>query len=451
MVDGCSRSFHQPAGNASGSLAVTPYLEFLPWVKVGFGNVLYGRATCSIKPTVYFVATFDTAVSTNVSIAVNVTIPIIFTFVAGYNVNIVIISRSDEQTFGPFQIANPSWSYNMVIDLLAVVQTLHHGPSVKSVASQAHLLALPTPSSSSCACDTPYITIPFVDSTATASVATSTATWAVVNGTAIDTCDYVSVPVDATTMLFTAPVTSNYNIQATLLAVSPQSQSNSWNLMARIGVLCCGGVIFCAEISATTPTWSYSDFFLQQNDTLSLVWSSSSAGSVANISVVITQNQNPTVYVDASGSDSDDGSFSSPVATLQRGLNVLATLVTAKATAATLVFGPTVYTSSITSPTLPSGFQIPDILRTVPLTIQSQVSLKATSIFDAWTEQSYCNYNTQQCTTRDAFQDSVYGTSFDTEIHGCVLLFQRSDVRTFNFHSCHTASGTTSTPRQGAC
>ena len=262
----------------------------------------------------------------------------------------------------------------------------------------------------------------FVTATATASVNTSTTTWAVLKGTEIDTCEYVSVLVDATTILFTAPATGNYDIQASVFAVSPQSQSNRWNLMARVGSMCCGGVIFCAEISATAPTWRYANFFLKQSDTLSLVWSSSSAGSVASISVIISENQNPTIYVDALGSDSDDGSFSSPVATLQYGLTKLATLVTAKTTAATLVFGPTTTEEapSKTSPTLPSGFKIPDILRTVPLTIQSQVSRKATAIFDAWTEQSYCNYNTQQCTTQAAFDDSTYGTSFDTEIHGFV-------------------------------
>jgi hypothetical protein len=266
--------------------------------------------------------------------------------------------------------------------------------------------------------------MPFVEATGTASALTSTTTWDVVSATDIDTCEFVSVPVDAITMLFTAPATGSYDIHAALLTVSPLPPKATWSLMARVGTLCCGGVIFCEKLSAAAPIWRYSSFFLKQNDTLSLVWSSSAARSVANISVHISLDRNPTVYVDDAGSDSHDGSFDSPVLTLERGLSALAALVTSKTTAATIVLGPTLHAVKATSPSSASGFNIPDILRTVSLTIQSQVSRKATSIYEAWAEQSYCNYNTHQCTTQAAFEDSVYGTSFDTEIQGCVIFYE---------------------------
>jgi hypothetical protein len=421
LADGCSRKYHQPTGNASGSVSITPFIEFLPWIKIGFGNILYGKATCSIKPTVNFVATFDTAVSTNLTIAVNVSIPITFNFLAGYNVNIVIISRSDEQTFGPFQIANPSWSYTTTIDVQGVIQMLNDRPTVKQAAlrSEARSFSVPLVASTSCSCDTPFTTMRFIEATATASLITSTTTWSILNGADVDTCEYISVPVDATTMLFTAPATGNYDIQAAVMDISRQSQTARWFLMARVGGACCGGVIFCAEVSASAPTWVYTKFFMQQNSTLTLVWSSSSASTSAKISVNITYDQNPTVYVDVEGSNSHDGSFSSPVATLQHGLFLLATRINSKTTSATIVLGPNEHASSTTSPASPSGFLIPPVLRSVRLTIRSQISRKATSIFDAWTQQSYCNYNVQQCTSKSAFEDSTYGTSFDTEVQGC--------------------------------
>jgi hypothetical protein len=422
VPDGCSRKFHQPAGNASGSISVTPYIEFLPWVKIGFGNVIYGKATCSIKPTVNFLATFDSTVSSNVSIAVNVYVPIIFNFVAGYSVNIVIMTKSDEQSFGPFEIANPSWNYSTTIDLKAIVQSLGAMPSLRQMDSlQRHASStFLTLAASSCSCDTPYATMIYTESNASASSRSSTTSWSILSGSDIDTCESTTVTVDATTMLFTAPATGNYDIRAAVADIASQSRASRWFLMARVGSRCCGGVIFCAEVSLASPSWSYSNFFLQQNATLTLVWSSSSSGTSATIDVVISQNQNPTVYVDVEGSNSDDGSYSSPVATLQHGLTLLATLIGPKTTTATIVLGPNEHSSTATSPLIPSGFQIPSVFRRLRLTIRSQISRKATSIFDAWTQQAYCNYNIQQCTSKASFEDSTYGTSFDTEIQGCV-------------------------------
>jgi len=237
------------------------------------------------------------------------------------------------------------------------------------------------------------------------------------NGTLVDTCDYTAAAVDAISMLFTAPATGYYNVQAEALAIA--SSNNSWNVFARVGPGCCGSVIFCASISASNPKW-LNVIFLEKGTTLSMVWTSASAGSKAAITVTISTDPEPVVYVDLQyGKDSNDGSYLSPVQDLEVGLAILASKILPKVTSATIIMKPTLYATWASpdvkmTPSTRSGFVIPDILKTVDLTITAAIQRKATAVFESFKSQDYCNYQIEACVSKRSFYDSVWGTSFDT-------------------------------------
>ncbi len=388
-------------------------------MKVGFGDVVYGKAILEIKPQVVFSASLNDG---SVSMGIVLKLPISFRFEAGYSLDLVIKTFSNEWTLGPYQLAEFSFKLlstgfhneNQIRSLTTDVAPIdgRHGVG-------AHILdALPGSASIACTCETNNVTLPWQPAASLATISTLTTNWQVMNGTIVDTCDYTAANVDAISMLFTAPATGYYNVEAEVLPFS--SESNSWNVFARVGPGCCGSVIFCASISGDKPTWSTapSNIFLQTGAILSMVWTSTSAGSNADITVTISSDPEPVIYVDLQfGSDSYVGSWSRPVKTLEVGLTRLATRISQsspKATSATIILRPTLYASSVMTPSTSSGFAIPDILKTVDLTITAVIYRKATAIYTSWKSQWYCNYQIEECVSGGSFYDSVWGTSFDT-------------------------------------
>jgi hypothetical protein len=389
-----------------------------PYVKVGFGDVVYGKAILQIQPQVQFSLSFANG---GVSVSAVLKLPISFKFIAGYRIQI-IITFANEWTLGPYQLAEFSFQ------LLST--GFHNDPQIRSLSSGvappidgrhdvgAHILAeLPDRAAVSCTCQTKNVTLPWQAAASKATASTLTIDWNVMNGTLVDTCDYSAADIDAISMLFTAPATGYYNVQADVLAFA--SAGNSWNVFARVGPGCCGSVIFCASISASNPTW-LREVFLEKDTTLSLVWTSAFAGSNASIAVTVSTDPEPVVYVDLeNGSNSNDGSWTSPVQFLTKGLAILATKISPKVTSATIIMFPTLYATSDDPslqimPSSPSGFVVPDILRTVDLTITSVIQRKATAVYESYRAQDYCNYQIQTCVSRGSFYDSVWGTSFDT-------------------------------------
>lgn len=380
-------------------------------MKVGFGDALYGKAVLAIKPQVVF----SLSVAPRLSVNVVLELPISFKFVVGYSFHI-IAKFSDEWTLGPFEIAKlryqllstGSHDENQIRSLTSSVAPTSDGRHDVG----AHILsAEPNSAEVSCTCITQNVTMHWQAAESQATVSTSTINWQVMNGTLVDTCDYTAADVDAVAMLFTAPAMGYYHVKA---EASAFVAGNSWNVFARVGPGCCGSLIFCASISAENPTWS-NVIFLNQDAVLSLVWTSDSAGSDASITVTISSDPDPVVYVDlVYGLDSDDGTYASPVETLEKGLAILATRISARVKSATIVMNPTLYTYLEMSPSTRSGFVFPDILKTVDLTIKSMIERKASAIYEAYQSTKYCNYQVQTCVSKSSFYDSVYGTSYDT-------------------------------------
>ncbi len=408
-------------------------------MKVGFGDTLYGKAILEIKPQVVFSLT----VSGNrpISVGVVLKVPISFKFKVGYSIHI-IAHFSNEWTLGPFEIAEFSFQ------LLSTGS--HNENQIRSLSSGvaptpidgrhdvgAHILAaLPDSAEVSCICETKNVTMLWQAAKSLATTSTFTTNWQVMNGTLVDTCDYTAANVDAISMLFTVPATGYYNVQADVSASASAnfSAGNIWNVFARVGPGCCGSLIFCASISASNSTY-FNHIFLEKDATLSMVWTSASAGSNADITVTIFQDPKPVVYVDfINGEDDNDGSYFFQVKTLEVGLTILATKATSpNVTSATLVVGPTIYTNGRMTPSKRSGFVIPDILKTVDLTITALIQRKATAIYESYKSQKYCNYQVQTCVSKRSFFESVYGTSYDTgELNDAA-----SDMCTSR-HICHS-------------
>ncbi len=396
-------------------------------MKAGFSDYLYGKATLQIKPQIVFTSAFSTQSAAGLSFGAVLKIPISFTFIVGYDID--IIGLSDEFKLGPYELAAFSFK------LLSTASQINE-PQIRSITSGhsdtdvghdvgAHILSNIPRNSVSCMCKSSNVTMAWQASASKATFTAKTTTWQIINGVILDTCDYnyTAVDVDSTSVLFTAPETSYYNWQSQVSAIAPESERNSWNIFARVGPGCCGTLLMCPSVSARNPTYTQS-IFLEKGAEVSFVWSSNSAGSNAVIAMTISTDKEPVVYVDLNrGSDSNDGSHASPVEQLTKGLAILATKIGPGVTSATIFMYPTLYASGkIMRPSNVTGFVFPDVLKTVALTITSAISRKAISIFDAWKEQNYCNYQIKNCVSRKSFYDSVWGTSFDTGVYSDLLL-----------------------------
>ncbi len=391
-------------------------------MKAGFGDVIYGKATLEIKPQIVFSLAFP-----SMSVGAVLKIPISFTFTVGYKISLPFLSFEDDFKYGPYKLAAFSFQ------LLSTASQINE-PQIRSITSGhshtdvghdvgAHILSDVPRHSVSCMCKSANVTMAWQASASKATFSTKTTTWQIMNGVILDTCDYTAVDVDTTSVLFTAPETSYYNWQSQVSAIAPESEkNNSWDIFARVGPGCCGTRLMCASVSARNPTYTQS-IFLKKGTSVSFVWSSNSAGSNAVIAMTISTDKEPVVYVDLNrGSDSNDGSHASPVAQLTTGLVILATKIRPGVTSATIFMYPTLYASGKTmKPSNMTGFVFPDVLKTVALTITSAISRKAISIFDAWKEQYYCNYQIKTCVSKKSFYESVWGTSFDTGV--CSSLF----------------------------
>ena len=402
-------------------------------MKVGFGDVIYGKAIMQIKPQVVFSASLDDG---SLSMGVVLKLPISFKFVAGYRLNLIIKTFANKWTLGPYKLADfkfkllstGSHNENQIRSLTSGVAPIDVGRHDVGAHVRA---AIPGSASITCICETKNVTLSWQPAASMATISTLTTNWQVMNGTLVDTCDYTASDVDAISMLFAAPASGYYNVKAEVLPFS--AGSNSWNVFARVGPGCCGSVIFCASISGNNPTWSTNpaNIFLKKDAILSMVWTSASAGSNAKITVTISTDPEPVVYVDLEyGSNSNDGSRSSPVQYLAKGLAVLATKISPKVTSATIIMSPTLYATVSyvlkMTPTSPSGFVIPDILKTVDLTITSVIQRKATAVYESWRSQDYCNYQIETCVSSRSFYDSVWGTSFDTgewKVQACETVY----------------------------
>jgi hypothetical protein len=418
------------------SLQLVPYVLFEPFLEASIGKLLYGKATCIIQPQFVLSATLnappeeeasrrrlleenDPGLLQKIKFGIDLKIPISFSAIFGYEIDIKLHTFKGERKLGPhklheftFKLLSSHYREPLIqIRATSSDDASLHGQHDIGVRS---LNASPNSELVTCVCASKNATIPWQAASSKATLSTSTTTWQVVNGTWIDTCGYTQENVDAISMIFIAPETGHYDVGATLSSLAPESESSIWSVYARVGPGCCGAFLFCDFISADMPTF-YHDIFLNANSTLSLVWTSSSHRSDAAITTTISLNQEPVVYVDIEyGSDSNDGSYMHPVKQLEKGLAILATKITPKVRYATIMVYPTWYSGEYMSMSSQSGFVIPSILKTVHLTISSVISRKASDIFEAWKYQDYCNYLITECVSEDTFYDSVWGTSFDT-------------------------------------
>ena len=424
------------------SLQLVPYVLFEPFVEAGLGTLLYGKAKCIIQPQLVLSATFnappeeeesrrlleekihnseekDPGLLDKIKFGIDLKIPISFSAVVGYDINIKVHTFKDEKKLGPYKLHEFAFkllSSHYREPLTQIRATSSDDASVHGQRDikERSLSDSQSMQSVTCMCASKNATIPWQVASSKATLSSSTTTWQVVNGTLIDTCDYTEENVDAISMIFIAPVTGHYDVGATLSSLAPESESSSWGVYARVGPGCCGDFVFCDWISADWPTFDHG-IFLHANSTLSLVWTSSSHRSEAAITTTISLSNEPVVYVDIEyGSDFNDGSYLHPVKQLEKGFAILATKITPTVLNATIMVYPTLYSGEVMSMSSPSGFVIPNILKTVHLTISSAIHKKASEIFDAWKHQEYCNYLITECVSEDSFFGSVWGTSFDT-------------------------------------
>ncbi len=426
--NGCSKQLHRPYANGQAGITIVPYISLQPYITVGFGDIVKATATVTIKPQVEFGLSFsvDSGFSVN---GIVLRVPV--TFDAELSVEAPFGLYSNSWSFGPFSLLNPAW------------QLMDHSHSI-SVRSQNLLPSIETsgklrtlstgnqskPLSSIEACQSCKIsndTMVWNPLTLSAALNTSTTSWQKVDASedGVGTCTYTSGQVDARTVIFTAPSTGVYEVSISLVQAAPDSIGNSWNVLARNGPNCCGILTFCSSISVDQPSslWSV---FLKQNDTFTMEYTSSVAGSDATIRVKISGSQDPIVYLDTiGGADSNTGIFGEPVRSIEKALNLLASRITPQTIAATVIISPT-FDRRGNYPMCPgrdypkmAGYAIPTQLKNVDLTIKSAVRLRAPSIMFSWGKQAnyggYCNYLIDPlCAKSSAFRESVWGTAFDT-------------------------------------
>lgn len=342
-------------------MQVTPYVLFEPYVQIGFGRLLYGRATLQIEPGLVFALGAHVHQEDNFrwtwnTLDLHLKIPLSLQFTAGYDLSIPLISIKDEWKSEPFELVE--LEYELVSKYFNVRRVQLSSNGVAQIASESSLvpgskvssatrllLQAPEPASPDsdalCACPSINITIPWRSDVSNGTTSTLTKSWQVVNGSLIDTCSVSTDNIDSASLMFTVPQTGYYHIVATVADISPDSQSASWSAFARIGPGCCGRFVFCASIRALRPTWT-GTMFLYAGDSLSFVWASDAAGSEATITTSIILDTDPDVYVDLlRGRDNNDGSRFRPAQTLEGGLRILATKVTPSTSAVFLILNPT--------------------------------------------------------------------------------------------------------------
>lgn len=404
-------------------------------MQVGFGDMLYGKATLQIKPSLVFDLKAQTWGNHRFLLDLSLKIPISFKFTLGYDINIVFHFKND-WSHGPFEIANLNFK------LVSVRLRSSHNSEIRSLgdfralnaANESSLTTNESVSVPPCLCATRNATIPWNGALSNATFSSRSSTWQRINAALVDTCEFNTDDVESEALIFTAPVTGYYDVRATVEAISNASTGNRWRAFARINneTGCCGAFTFCASLSAETRRWM-GVVYMTNGSSISLSWSSSSAGSDAIITTTFSLDSEPVVYVDSVlGNNIFDGSRWKPVRTLETGLALLATKVGPNVKTATIILMPTLRNNiqhpstrymllchlvmvCISSLNCRSGYVIPTILRTVSLTITSFIARHATEIFEAWKSfEFYCNYLIEPCVSVENFLASVYGTSFDT-------------------------------------
>jgi hypothetical protein len=427
--NGCSKQLHSPSANGEAGIVIIPYISLQPYINIRFGNIVKATATVTIKPKVEFRLSFsvDSGFEVN-SIILHVPV----TFDAQLSVQAPLGLYSNSWSYGPYTLMNPSWqlmdhSHSISVRSQNLIPSIDSSGKLRilSTGNQSN----PLSSIKNCeACKISNDTIVWNPLGLSAALDTSTTSWQKVDAyeDGVGTCTYTSGQVDARTIIFTAPSTGLYEVSSSLVQTAPDSTGNSWNVLARIGPNCCGILTFCSSISVDQPSsiWSV---FLTQNDTFTMEYTSSVAGSDATIRVKISGSQDPIVYLDTiSGVDSNTGIFGQPVQSFEEALDLLASKITPQTIAATVIVSPTFDASGANHPMCPgrdypkmAGYAIPTQLKNIDLTIKSVVRLRATSIMFSWGKQAnyggYCNYLTDPlCAKSSAFRESVRGTAFDT-------------------------------------
>jgi hypothetical protein len=373
-----------------------------------------------------------------------------------------VLSAADSPLFSSFIIAisGPPVPYlspfSIILDGMTIGNPTENIPNSIRVTTSADTMScigtdtgvileqpLEMPSSSlgsnPCACKTKNSTVSLVSLLFNGRITTRSSDWQILNATQVDTCDFSVGNVAAVTYIFEFQATGYYSLSAFLSNISLTSISSSWSFMARSvdstkGGGCCGNTAFCGTLSSKSPTWMHPKLFIRAGDTMSIVLTtpvSSTLAPSATVSFSIFPIRDPVVYVDSVlGKAGNSGSFDEPVASFQEGLNVLGALVTSSYLSnitATMIVRPTIYGQS--KPHMPqatNGFIIPDELKNVALVISSLVSQKATSVYSAYQEQVYCNYNINNCTSQSRFFEASFGTAMDTEISANVSIFGRA-------------------------
>jgi hypothetical protein len=320
-------------------------------VQVGFGDMLYGRAILQIKPSLVFDLKAQTWGEHRFLLDLSLKIPISFKFNLGYDIQIVFHLKKD-WSLGPFEIANLNFK------LVSVRLRSSHNSETRSLGAEIRSLddfralntanesSLPTNESAPvppCLCTTRNATIPWNGTLSNATFSSRSNTWQRTNAALVDTCEFNTGDVESEALIFTAPVTGYYDVRATVEAISAASMSNRWRAFARINneTGCCGAFTFCASLSAETRRWM-GVVYLTNGTSISLSWSSGSAGSDAIITTTFSLDSEPVVYVDSVlGNNIFDGSRWKPVRTLETGLALLATKVGPNVKTATIILMPT--------------------------------------------------------------------------------------------------------------
>ena len=332
--------------NILNPLQVVPYVLFEPFVQVGFGNVLYGRAVLQIKPSLVFDLKAEISGPYKLVLDLSLKIPISFKFTCGYDINVLkLIHLHKEYDLGPFEIATLNFklasvrlrsSHNAEIRSLGDFRALNSADESSPITDES--VSVPP-----CLFGTKNETFPWQAALSNATLSSRTKLWQLASAALVDTCEFKTGDVDSEAWIFTAPVTGYYVVRATVDAISPESLSNRWNAFARISDKTgfCGNFAFCASLSAENRLWM-GEVYMTVGASISLSWSSGSAGSDAIITTTFSLDLEPLVYVNSvTGNNNFDGSRRNPVETLERGLEVLATKIGPNVKTATIILMPT--------------------------------------------------------------------------------------------------------------
>jgi hypothetical protein len=322
-------------------------------VEVGFGpgtdklhhKLIYGRAVLQIKPFLVLDVKAELSGPDKLVLDLSLKMPITYKFTFGYNIPLLIKTFSGSTDTRTSTIATYDFkltsvrlrsSHNAEIRSLGDFRALNSADESSPITDES--VSVPP-----CLFGTKNVTIPWQAALSNATLSSRTKLWQLASASLVDTCEFKTGDVDSEAWIFTAPVTGYYVVRATVDAISPESLSNRWNAFARISDKTgfCGNFAFCASLSAENRLWM-GEVYMTVGASISLSWSSGSAGSDAIITTTFSLDLEPLVYVNSvTGNNNFDGSRRNPVETLERGLDLLATKIGPNVKTATIILMPT--------------------------------------------------------------------------------------------------------------